>query len=560
MSLLAALLILALPATAGTAAKSSSPGQSSSGGFTPAEKAAAATITQEVVRAHTRFLASDLLEGRAPSTRGDRLSLEYVASQMEAMGLTPAAPGGGWIQKVPLVSIAPRVPDTMVFAGPGGRQESLRYRQDFMAFPGVQKPTASLEAAEVVFVGYGIVAPEYGWDDYKDVDVRGKVILMMNNDPEEDPALFAGKTRLWYGRWDYKYEIAGRKGAAAAIIIHTTPSAGYDWNVIQTGWGGERYELPDEGSPRVALKAWTTNDASKKIAALGGQDLDRMRAAAQRRDFRPVPLGVRISFAVQSAIRNVESGNALGQIRGSDPALAKQIVIYTAHHDHFGKKEGAGKAGEDLIFHGARDNASGVAAVLAIARAYTRLPRAPKRTIVFASVTAEEQQLLGSEYLAKHPPVPEADITANINIDELNIWGKTRDVSMIGLGKSSLDVPIRQILAMQGRTVKADPFPDKGHFYRSDQFNFAKVGVPASYFDPGTDFIGKPAGWGEQQIDHYEKQDYHQPSDEYRDSWDLSGAIEDLQLDFYLGLKVANTIAPPRWNRGDEFEHLRPAK
>ncbi len=554
MSLLASLLILALPAAAARPqAPAAAPARSM---FTPAEKAAAATITPEVIRAHTRFLASDLLEGRAPSTRGDRLSLEYVAAQMEAMGLARAAPGGGWIQKVPLVAITPKVPGTMTFSGPGGRQQSLRYWQDFIAFPGVQKPGASIENAEVVFVGYGIVAPEYGWDDYKDVDVRGKVLLMMNNDPEDDPKLFAGKTRLWYGRWDYKYEIAGRKGAAAAIIIHTTPSAGYDWNVVQTGWSGEKYELPDDGSPRAALKAWATEEASRKIAAFGGQDLDRMRAAAQRKDFRPVPLGVTVSFAVSSSIRNVESGNALGQIRGSDPALSNQIVIYTAHHDHFGKKEG-GKPGEELIFHGARDNASGVAAVLAIARAYTRLPKPPRRTIVFASVTGEEQGLLGSEYLAKHPPVPARDIAANINIDELNIWGRTRDISMIGLGKSSLDTPIGEILAMQGRTLKADPFPDKGHFYRSDQFNFAKIGVPASYFDPGTDFIGKPAGWGEQQIDHYEKQEYHQPSDEYRDSWDLSGAVEDLQLDFYLGLRVANTDAMPRWNPGDEFEKAR---
>ncbi|MEP6800825.1 MAG: M28 family peptidase [Acidobacteriota bacterium] len=554
MSLLASLLILALPAAAARPqTPAAAPARSM---FTPPEKAAAATITPEVIRAHTRFLASDLLEGRAPSTRGDRLSLEYVAAQMEAMGLAPAAPGGGWIQKVPLVAITPKVPGTMTFSRPGGRQQSLRYWQDFIAFPGVQKPGASIENAEVVFVGYGIVAPEYGWDDYKDVDVRGKVLLMMNNDPEDDPKLFAGKTRLWYGRWDYKYEIAGRKGAAAAIIIHTTPSAGYDWNVVQTGWSGEKYELPDDGSPRAALKAWATEEASRKIAAFGGQDLDRMRAAAQRKDFRPVPLGVTVSFAVSSSIRNVESGNALGQIRGSDPSLSKQIVIYTAHHDHFGKKEGV-KPGEELIFHGARDNASGVAAVLAIARAYTRLPKPPRRTIVFASVTGEEQGLLGSEYLAKHPPVPAGDMAANINIDELNIWGRTRDISMIGIGKSSLDVPIAEILAMQGRTLKADPFPDKGHFYRSDQFNFAKIGVPASYFDPGTDFIGKPAGWGEQQIDHYEKQEYHQPSDEYRDTWDLSGAIEDLQLDFYLGLRVANADAMPRWTPGDEFENAR---
>jgi Zn-dependent M28 family amino/carboxypeptidase len=380
---------------------------------------------------------------------------------------------------------------------------------------------------------------------------------MMNNDPEDDPDLFAGKTRLWYGRWDYKYDIAARKGAAGAIIIHTTPSAGYGWNVIQSSWAGEKYELPDEGGLHVAMKAWTTDEASKKIAALGSQDLGKLRAAAQKRSFRPVPLGVKLSFAIESSIRTVESGNALGKLPGSDPALAGQAVLYTAHHDHFGRKAQAEKPGEDVIYNGARDNASGVAAMLAVARAYTRLPKPPRRTILFASVTAEEQGLLGSEYLAKHPPVPPGKIAANINIDEVNIWGKTRDVSMVGLGKSSLDGLIREILAMQGRTVKADPFPDKGHFYRSDQFNLAKIGVPAAYFDSGTDFIGRPAGWGEEQITAYEKNDYHQPSDEYRDSWDLSGAVEDLQLDFYLGLEVANADAMPTWNKGDEFEAAR---
>ena len=548
MTPLALSLLLALPAAASPAASSA---------IGPADKAAAAAITPAVIRAHTKFLASDLLEGRGPSTRGDRLALEYVASQMEALGLEPAAPGGGWIQKVPLVAITPKVPEQMTFSGPGGKQASFRYKEDFMAFPGVQKPEASVADAELVFVGYGIVAPEYGWDDYKGVDVRGKILVMMNNDPEDDPKLFAGKTRLWYGRWDYKYEIAGKRGAAGAIIIHTTPSAGYDWNVIQSSWAGERYELPDEGAPRVTLKGWTTDAASKKIAALGGQDLDRLRAAAQRKDFRPVPLGVKLSFALSNAIRSVESGNALGRIPGSDPSLSKQVVLYTAHHDHLGKKEEGAKPGEDVIYNGARDNASGVAALLAIAGAYRHLPRAPRRSILFASVTAEEQGLLGSEYLAKHPPVPAGDIAANINIDEVNIWGRTKDVSMVGMGKSSLDATIREILATQGRTVKADPFPDKGHFYRSDQFNLAKIGVPAAYFDPGTDFVGKPAGWGAQQIDHYEKKDYHQPSDEYRDEWDLSGAVEDLQLDFYLGLKVANADAPPAWNKGDEFEAAR---
>ena len=546
-SVLAAAAPATAPASAGAAAV-----------MTPDARRAAASINQEVIRAHTKFLASDLLEGRAPSTRGDALSLEYVSRVMESMGLTPAAPGGGWIQKVPLLGITAKVPATMTFSGPGGKQLSLALLEDFVAVPGVQKPETEVKDAEVVFVGYGIVAPEYQWDDYKDVDVRGKILLMMNNDPEDDPKLFAGKTRLWYGRWDYKYEIAGRKGAAGAIIIHTTPSAGYDWNVIQTGWVGEKYELPDEGAfTRVTIKGWTTDGASKKLAALGNQDLDSLRAAAQKRDFRPVPLGVRLSLALTNQIRKVESGNAIGEIRGSDPTLSKQVVLYTAHHDHFGKKAGEAKPGEDVIFNGARDNASGVAAMLAVARAYTRLPKPPRRTIVFASVTAEEQGLLGSEYLAKHPPVPVGQIAANINIDEVNVWGRTKDVSMVGMGKSSLDGPIREILAAQGRVVKDDPFPDKGHFYRSDQFNLAKVGVPAAYFDSGTDFVGKPAGWGAQQIDHYEKVDYHQPTDEYRDSWDLSGAVEDVQLDFYLGLYVANAGAMPSWNKGDEFEAAR---
>jgi Zn-dependent M28 family amino/carboxypeptidase len=475
---------------------------------------------------------------------------------MEAMGLEPAA-GGSWIQSVPLVGITGKVPPAWTLAGPKGQSLTLQYKGDFVAVPGVQEPTASLSDAEIVFVGYGIVAPEYQWDDYKDVDVKGKVLLMMNNDPEDDPKLFAGKTRLWYGRWDYKYEIAAKKGAVGAIIIHTTPSAGYGWNVVQTGWSGEKFELPDEGSTRVAVKGWTTEEASRKIAALGGQDLDRMRAAAQKRDFRPVPLGVKASLALENTIRRVESGNVLGQIRGSDPVLASEVVLYTAHHDHFGILEEGKKPGSDVIYNGARDNASGVAAMLAVARAYTRLPKPPRRTIVFASVTAEEQGLLGSEFLAAHPPVPPGKIAANINIDEVNVWGKTRDVSMVGLGKSSLDEQVKRILAMQGRTVKPDPFPDKGHFYRSDQFNLAKVGVPAAYFDSGTDFIGKPAGWGEQQITAYEKNDYHEPSDEYRESWDLSGAVEDVQLDFYLGVLVANANEMPRWNKGDEFEGVR---
>lgn len=522
---------------------------------TPDEEKAAVAITEKSIRADVRFLASDLLGGRGPASEGDRLAQLYIASRMEGLGLEPAAPGGGWIQKVPLVGITSKLPDTMTFTA-GGKTVDLKNRDDFVAFSGIQEPRASIQDAEVVFVGYGIVAPEYGWNDYKDADLKGKVLLMMNNDPEEDPALFAGKTRLWYGRWDYKYQIAAQQGAVGAILIHTVPSAGYPWQVVQTSWSGVKFELPYEGEPRVQVKSWATEEASKKIAALGGQDLNRLRAAAQKKDFRPVPLGVRLSTILENSIEKVESGNVLGKLPGGDPKRSGEIVLYTAHHDHLGIKKGA-RAGEDVIYNGALDNASGIAAMLATASAFTELPRRPARTIVFASVTAEEQGLLGSEYLARHPPVPPGKIAANINIDGVNVFGRTRDLTMVGLGKSNLDETIVALAKMQGRLVKPDQFPDRGFFYRSDQFNLAKVGVPAAYFDSGTEVLGKPAGWGKEQIEKWEATHYHQPSDELRDDWNLEGAVEDTRLLFFLGVKVANSDSLPRWNRGDEFEAAR---
>jgi hypothetical protein len=523
--------------------------------LTPAEKSAAAAITEDVIRGHVRFLSSDLLEGRAPASRGDVLAQQYIQAQMESLGLEPGAPGGGWIQKVPLIGITGRIPEKLSVAK-GGQALDFKNSDDFVAFSGTQKPESRIDKAEIVFVGYGIVAPEYQWDDYKDVDVKGKVLLMMNNDPEDDPKLFGGKTRLWYGRWDYKYMIAAQKGAVGAFIIHTEPSAGYKWQVVQSSWSRERFELPYEGEPRVEVKGWFTEDASKKIASLGGQDLDRLRQAALKRDFRPVPLGVETSMRIENVVQTKESGNVIGKLPGSDPRLAAEAVVYTAHHDHLGMKSDT-KPGEDAIYNGALDNASGVAAMLAIARAFTELPKAPRRSVYFASVTAEEQGLLGSEYLAKHPPLPPGRIAANINIDGVNIFGRTRDMTMVGYGKSSLDPVIVALAKMQGRVVKPDQFPDRGFFYRSDQFNLAKVGVPAAYFDSGTDVIGKPAGWGTKKIEEWEDRDYHQPSDELSSEWDLSGAVEDVRLDFWLGTKVAGAERMPEWNKGDEFEAAR---
>jgi Zn-dependent M28 family amino/carboxypeptidase len=522
---------------------------------TPGERAAAESIRVEQLRAHIRFLAGDVLEGRGPGTRGDRLAQAYIAAQMERIGMEPAGPGGSFFQTFELVGITSHIPETIVLAGASQRLE-LRTFQDFIAFAGQPSAESRVDGAEVVFVGYGIVAPEYEWDDYKGVDLHGKVVLVMNNDPEDDPSLFAGRTRLHYGRWDYKYEAAARAGAAGAIIIHTDSSAGYRWQVVQTSWSGEQFTLPDEGGTHLQVKAWATEDACRRIVRLAGRDLDALRAAAQKRDFRPVPLGVTVSIALKNEVARKQTANVLGRLPGSDPVTGREAVVYTAHHDHLGMKPGA-RPGEDAIYNGAVDNASGVATLLAIAEAMTRLPQRPRRSVLFAAVAAEEPGLLGSRYLALHPPLPAGNMAVDVNIDGVSIFGRTRDLAVIGLGKSSVDDDLRALAAMQGRMVVGDPFPDKGFFYRSDQLSLARVGVPAAYVHAGTDVVGKPPGWGNQQQQRYETSDYHQPSDELRTDWDLSGAVEDAQLLFFLGVKVANAARMPVWKPGDEFEAAR---
>ena len=524
--------------------------------FAPEERAAAETIRAETILAHTRALADDLLEGRGTASRGERLAQLYIAAQMERVGLRPAGVEGSWRQPFDVVGITSRSPETITLRGGTGKTLDLRFRDDYIAFSGVAEPEARVQGAEVVFVGYGIVAPEYGWDDYKGADVKGKVVLLMNNDPEDDPKLFAGKTRLYYGRWDYKYETAARHGAAGAIIIHTQPSAGYPWQVVQSSWTSEQFSLPHEGGPQLRVKGWTTEDASRRIASLGGRELDALRAAAQKRGFKAVPLGVTLDIALANTVRKKGTANVLGRLAGSDPALSGQAVVFTAHYDHLGMKEDA-KPGEDAIHNGARDNASGVAAMLAIAEAMAGMPKAPRRSILFVATAAEEQGLLGSRYLAAHPPVPLGRLAADINIDVMNTWGRTRDLIMIGMGKSTLDDSIQAIAAMQGRRVEPDQSPDKGYFYRSDQFPLAKVGVPAAYFEAGSEVVDKPTGYGEQKKNEYDEKDYHQPSDEVRADWDWSGAVEDTRFYFYLALLTANAPAMPAWRPGDEFEAAR---
>jgi Zn-dependent M28 family amino/carboxypeptidase len=538
------------------AAAASPPAAGAQAAATPTrdEVRASEAITPALLRAHVKFVSSDLTEGRGPGTRGDALARAYIASQLEALGLEPAAPEGGFFQKVPLVGVATKVVEPLRFEGQKGALELGP--AEYVVVAGVPRPSVKLAGAEVVFVGYGIVAPEYRWDDYAGTDVRGKVVLVMNDDPSDDPALFAGKTRLYYGRWTYKYEEAARHGAVGVIIIHTTPSAAYPWQVVQTSWAGTLYSLPDDPNPLVEARMWATEEASRRLTALGGQDLDALRAAATRRGFKAVPLGVRCSVGLAADVTRIETANVLARLPGRDPARRNEVVLVTAHHDHLGTKPGAAK-GDDPIYNGAVDNATGVAALLAVARAAAALPRAPPRSIVFAAVAAEEQNLLGSEWLARHPPVPVGRIAVDVNMDAMNVFGRTRDVTLVGLGKSTVDDAFLPLARWQGRVVKGDPFPEKGGFYRSDQFSLAKVGIPAAYVGGGTDYVGRPPGWGRETREAWTAQHYHQPSDEYRDDWDLSGMVDDTRLVFFLAVKVADAREMPRWHKGDEFEAAR---
>ncbi len=512
------------------------------------------SIDEATLREPIAELASDAFEGRGPSSQGDEMTQAYLAAQMEALGLEPGASDGGWMQPFEIIGVTTEAPDTWQFLGPRSGL-NLKFYDEAIPSSGTQNESASLETAGLVFVGYGIQAPEYDWDDYKGKDMTGKVLVMMNNDPDWDEDLFAGKKRLWYGRWDYKYHIAAKLGAAGVIIIHTTPSAGYPFQVVQGGWTGEQFELPTEGDARVEVKGGVTEGAARRLVARGGVDLDKLRESAHSRDFKPVPLDVTTSIVLKNEVRSAETGNVLGLLRGRDPELSRELVVFGAHHDHFGIGD-PNEAGDD-IYNGALDNASGCGQLLAIAKAFTELPQAPRRSILFAFLAGEEQGLLGSEYYALHPTVDPGRITANINVDGANIWGETTDVTYVGFGKSSLDGVVEKYAAEQGREVRPDQHPDKGYFYRSDQFNFAKIGVPAVYLDSGTSFVGQPEGWGREQQDRYTEVNYHQPTDELTEDWSFAGMIQDARLYFLVGVDVAEADEGPTWNPGDEFEAVR---
>lgn len=515
---------------------------------------AAEHITEEYIREVMIEISNDAYEGRGPSTAGDIKTREYLVRQMQEIGLEPAAEDGGWEQPFDMVSVNTLPPGDWAFEK-DGKTISFEFYEDFMINGRTQKPRAEVQNAEVVFAGYGIQAPEFGWDDYKNIDVTGKVVLLMNNDPDWDSDLFAGETRLWYGRWDYKFLTAAENGAVGAIIIHTIPSAGYPYQVLQTSNVGPQMELPIGDEARSEFKSFMTEDAVRELVAIAGMDLDELREAAYNRDFQAVPLGISTSIGLDVEVESVTTANVLGVLPGSDPVLKDEYVIFTAHHDHLG----IGPANEegDTIYNGAMDNASGVGQLLAMAKAYTALPEGPRRSIMFLFVGAEEQGLLGSKWYAANPTISPGKIAANLNYDGGNLHGPTNDIVYVGFGKTSIDELVIEYAAEQGRVVKPDQFVDRGYFYRSDQFSFAKIGVPAVYLKHGTDYIDRTPEWGRQVVENFTTHHYHQPSDEFDPNWNLAGMIDDARIGFWTGLAVANADEMPSWNQGDEFEAVR---
>ena len=515
--------------------------------------------------ADIKTLSSDEFEGRAPGSKGEELTVKFLEDQFKKIGLQPGNTDGTFVQSLPLVGITASNTRPLTVSG-HGKKATFKWRDDLVAWTKRVTDTSSLDNSELIFAGYGVTAPEFKWDDFKDVDIKGKTIVVLVNDPQIpsasdpsqlDPSMFNGKAMTYYGRWTYKFEEGARRGAAGILIVHETGPAGYPFAVVQ-GNLGERFDLitPDKNMGRASIEGWLSLDAAKKLLSMAGQDFDTLKKQALTREFRPVPLGLSASVAISNKLRTIQSRNILARLEGSDPQLKDQYVVYTAHWDHLGI--GAPVNG-DKIYNGALDNASGIAQVLEIARAFTAVEPRPKRSVLFLMVGAEEQGLLGSQHYAEQPVYPLAKTLAAINVDGVNQWGKTKDITVIGMGASDLDDYLRDASAGQGRVLRPDPESEKGFYYRSDHFNFAKKGVPALYTDSGIDFVGKPAEYSQQKRDEYTNKDYHAPSDEVKPDWDLSGAAEDGQLLFLVGYNVANASKFPDWKPGDEFKATRDA-
>jgi len=523
-------------------------------------------IDGNAVLTHTKALASDQFEGRAPGTNGEDLTVAYITEEFKKAGVKPGNPDGSYIQKVPMVGITAKPDATLVFRK-GASARKLKWRDEFVAWTKRVAPEVAVEKSDVVFVGYGVRAPEFNWDDYKGVDLRGKTMVVLVGDPPlPDPAdptaldakFFGGRAMTYYGRWTYKYEMGQKLGAAGVLIVHETGPAGYPFAIVQ-GKTSEQFSLvaEDQNMSRAAVEGWITLDKAKELFKAAGKDFDALKKDALSRDFRPVPLGMTASATIHNTIRTVDSRNVVGKVEGSDPELKDEYVIYTSHWDHFGL--GVPVNG-DSVYHGAKDNATGIGGLIELGRAFAALPAKPKRSILFLAVTAEEQGLLGSAYYAANPLYPLRKTLAVVNMDSLNVHGKTSDIRVTGLGNSDLDDYAQQVAREHGREIRPDPTPEKGGFYRSDHFPFAQQGVPALASGGGVEYVGKPQGWGLKMQEEYTRNDYHKPSDNVRPDWDMSGAVQDLQYYFLVAYRVAQAEKYPEWKPGTEFKAIRDAQ
>jgi len=521
-------------------------------------------ISAASLLARTKVLASDEFEGRGPGTPGEEKTVKYLESEFKKLGLKPGNPNGTYIQNCALVGITSK--PTLSFVA-GGQAMPLTHVNDFVAFSSRVSPKVEGKDTDVVFVGYGIVAPEYGWDDYKGLDVRGKTVVMLINDPpvmaadgKLDTKTFGGNAMTYYGRWTYKYEIAAKKGAAACLIVHETAPAAYPFAVVVSSWTRENFEIstPDKNAGHIALSGWLTLDSATKLFAAAGKDYPTLKKSAVTREFRPVSLNAKASFTVHNTLREVASRNVAALLPGAHATLKNEYVIYSSHWDHLGRDE---RLKGDQIYNGAADNAAGVAVLLEMAGAMKSLPPAqqPKRSVLFLAVTAEEKGLLGSRYYAQNPLYPLTKTLANINMDGANQFGPTTDFEVIGHGASTLDDVAAAIAKEQGRTIVPDTHPERGSYYRSDHFEFAKEGVPAFYGKSGKAFIGQPADYGEKKVNEYIAKDYHQPTDEVKPDWTFEGAAQDTAFLMQLGLRVANGDKWPEWKPGNEFKARRDA-
>jgi Zn-dependent M28 family amino/carboxypeptidase len=526
----------------------------------PAVSRAMKLFRADAIAAHDKFLSSDLLEGRGPGTRGDALAEEYIATQFQSFGLKPGGDNGTYFQMVPLMGVTTDSAKTSIAFTKNGTNVvgPLKYLDQWVGGDASQTASSTLDS-DVIFVGHGVVAPEYKWDDYKGVDVRGKTLVMLVDDPPanaSEPDLFKGTARTYYGRWTYKYEIGTSKGAQAVVLIHTDDAAGYGWQVVRNSWAREKaaMRLP-AGEYGLHLQSWITESVARDLFRAAGQDLDALTRAAASRDFRPVPLNVRLTGTVASALRPFDTRNVIARLDGSDPKFRDEAILYSAHHDHLGI--GTPDKDGDNIYNGAIDNASGTSLLIEMARVWSTANASPKRSIIFNSVAAEEQGLLGSQYYGENPTIPAGKIALAINYDAIYEFGRVGSVQMLGSERTTFRPIADRITKALGLKIVPDQSPEQGSYYRSDHFSFGKVGIPAFSIGQGRDVIGKDSAYGKKMSDEYRANNYHQPSDEFDPNWDWSSAVQVGQLGFWLGWEAANTNVVPNWLPGDEFRAAR---